>query len=77
MKRPLVRDVKDVIKRIIGHWRPIYLHNGLVCIWLKQDFKEVNDVNKECEKLGWRMFFYSPDEPDDNYQKFYIAKKEV
>ena len=76
MKRPLVRDVKAIVNKVAGYYRPVYLRDGCVFAMLKSDFGEVMNVNKELNANGLKMLFDIAVRKYNSWYEFCVVKKE-
>ena len=83
MRRPLVRDIKDIIKKTLGCKRPVFLEDRNVVVLLAPKISEVIKIKKalaetgnemDCfpRKIGFNLLY----DNGESYYKFYIVKRE-
>jgi len=83
MRRPLVRDIKAIIKKTLGCKRPVFLEDRNVAVLLAPKISEVIKVKKALKEIGNEMDFFprrigfnSLYGNEVSYYKFYIVKRE-
>lgn len=75
MKRPLVRDVKAIVNKVVGY-RPVFHRDGYVFVLLKSDFGEVMGINKELNLNGLKLLLDTPTRLYNSFYEFCVVKKE-
>lgn len=74
MKRPLVKDVRAVIKKYTRGGFRAYLEDKSVAVLFKTGFVKVGKISKELKKIGLELW-YCPTYCNPCWYKFCVTKK--
>lgn len=74
MKRPLVKDVRAVIKKYTRGGFRAYLEDRSVAVLFRTGFVNVRRIDKELKKIGLKLL-YSPTYCNPRWYKFWVIKE--